>query len=224
MPLHPGLVGALAGGGFGALGGRVSARDSVLDQDHGLHRALHREARRKGVDIHSKAYDALETKAYKQRKLLSTVAGGVSGAVTGGVADMHFNEAKRHQEYAQKAWKAHASANPGWEEEFARNYSRRYGAGAGAHSSHSSGSKRYAPPPHPGHHETHLKTLGLHDSVKTKDEVKKHFRGLAMKHHPDRGGDINKMKEINNAYDNLQKTPWFEKLAFLLGFHNVLGG
>ncbi len=33
------------------------------------------------------------------------------------------------------------------------------------------------------------------------DEVKKEFRHLAMLHHPDRGGDAEKMKEINAEYD-----------------------
>lgn len=36
---------------------------------------------------------------------------------------------------------------------------------------------------------------------KTLDELKKEFRRLAMIHHPDRGGDVETMKEINNEYD-----------------------
>ena len=36
---------------------------------------------------------------------------------------------------------------------------------------------------------------------KTLDDLKKEFRRLAMIHHPDRGGDVETMKEINNEYD-----------------------
>lgn len=59
--------------------------------------------------------------------------------------------------------------------------------------------------------------LGLSGNEKTKAEVKKRFRQMAMTHHPDRGGSEEKMKAINNAYDQIQKTDWFSKLAYLIG-------
>lgn len=37
----------------------------------------------------------------------------------------------------------------------------------------------------------------------SQEEIKKAYRSLAMKHHPDRGGDVNKFKEIQIAYDTL---------------------
>jgi len=37
----------------------------------------------------------------------------------------------------------------------------------------------------------------------TEEEIKKVFRQLALTHHPDRGGDAEKFKEINEAYDIL---------------------
>lgn len=43
--------------------------------------------------------------------------------------------------------------------------------------------------------------------VSTLDELKAEYRRLAMKHHPDRGGDTETMKEINRQHDEL-----FEKL------------
>jgi len=45
--------------------------------------------------------------------------------------------------------------------------------------------------------------LGVNRNA-TKDEIKKAYRKLAVKHHPDKpGGDENKFKEISDAYDQL---------------------
>lgn len=45
-------------------------------------------------------------------------------------------------------------------------------------------------------------TLGLQRNASA-DEIKQAYRKLAMKHHPDRGGDQNKFKELSAAYDAL---------------------
>src|SRR4051812_33835460 len=37
------------------------------------------------------------------------------------------------------------------------------------------------------------------------DEIKKAFRRAAIEHHPDRGGDEAKFKEINEAYEILKE-------------------
>lgn len=37
----------------------------------------------------------------------------------------------------------------------------------------------------------------------SQDDIKKSFRKLSLKHHPDRGGDENEFKKINEAYENL---------------------
>ena len=44
--------------------------------------------------------------------------------------------------------------------------------------------------------------LGV-DRKASKDEIKKAFRKLAQKHHPDKGGDESKFKEITEAYSIL---------------------
>lgn len=48
----------------------------------------------------------------------------------------------------------------------------------------------------------HYQTLGLKPDA-TPDQIKKAYRGLAMKHHPDRGGDQAKFKDISVAYETL---------------------
>jgi DnaJ-class molecular chaperone len=45
----------------------------------------------------------------------------------------------------------------------------------------------------------YYKILGI-DKGASKEEIKKAFRKLALEHHPDKGGDEKKFKEINEAY------------------------
>jgi curved DNA-binding protein len=55
-------------------------------------------------------------------------------------------------------------------------------------------------------------TLGLKRGA-SDAEIKKAYRSMAMKHHPDRGGDANKFKEIEEAYRTLsdpQKKQMFD--------------
>ena len=40
-------------------------------------------------------------------------------------------------------------------------------------------------------------------NVRTLEDLKKEYRRLAMKHHPDRGGDLETMKAINAEHDRL---------------------
>ena len=52
--------------------------------------------------------------------------------------------------------------------------------------------------------ENALELLGLPPLI-TKNDVKKQYRFLARKHHPDKGGDPVKMEQINQAYKLLMK-------------------
>ena len=69
---------------------------------------------------------------------------------------------------------------------------------------------------------THHKNLGTTGKEKTKAEVKSKFREQARKHHPDRGGSEEKMKEVNDSWEKIQKSDWFNKLAFVFsGFEKA---
>ena len=48
----------------------------------------------------------------------------------------------------------------------------------------------------------YYKILGV-DKTASQDEIKKAFRKLSLKNHPDKGGDATKFKEINEAYQTL---------------------
>ena len=48
----------------------------------------------------------------------------------------------------------------------------------------------------------HYSTLGVPRTA-SPEEIKIAYRKLAMKHHPDRGGDHNTIAKINEAYETL---------------------
>ena len=51
--------------------------------------------------------------------------------------------------------------------------------------------------------QDYYEVLGV-DKNASDDEIKKAFRKAAVKHHPDKGGDEAKFKEINEAYEVLK--------------------
>jgi DnaJ-class molecular chaperone len=65
-------------------------------------------------------------------------------------------------------------------------------------------------------------TLGLHRNA-SDAEIKKAYRSLAMKHHPDRGGDEKRFKDISQAYDFLSN-PEKKQIIDLGGDPNAQSG
>lgn len=57
-------------------------------------------------------------------------------------------------------------------------------------------------PPREVSNSKYYEVLGV-DKTASPDEIKKAFRKLAMKEHPDKGGNIEKFQEIQGAYEVL---------------------
>lgn len=76
--------------------------------------------------------------------------------------------------------------------------------------------------------KNHYQTLGLKNCV-SMGEVRKAYRSLALKFHPDRGGDQARMVEINEAYEYIMKNKVsydarFQGIAPMQGFTIIVGG
>jgi hypothetical protein len=66
-------------------------------------------------------------------------------------------------------------------------------------------------------HRDILKDFEAPQGFKTKSEAKSHYRKMMSQYHPDKNPGINPAtsQKINKAWDDLQKTEYFEKLAHL---------
>jgi len=69
----------------------------------------------------------------------------------------------------------------------------------------------------------YYKILGVSEDS-SPDEIKKAFRKLAVKHHPDRGGDEKKFKEANEAYDTLKNADKKQEYDTMRRFGSNMGG
>jgi len=137
------------------------------------------------------------------------LAGAISGGAIGGMQGFGYHKQKAFHENMRDSRRQ-------WEDHFRQGRH----SGSGGRNNDWSGFGHYKPD-----HGPHLKHLNLHGKEKTKMEVKRAYREAAKKAHPDMGGSEEKMKHVNNAYDNIQKSDWFDKLAsgFTYGFQSVVG-
>jgi len=69
----------------------------------------------------------------------------------------------------------------------------------------------------------YYKTLNINRNA-TQADIKKAFRTLSKKHHPDKGGDENIFKEISEAYDTLSSSEKKQKYDNPNPFDNMRGG
>ena len=70
--------------------------------------------------------------------------------------------------------------------------------------------------------KTFYDVLGVQRNA-SDDEIKKAFRKLAVKYHPDRGGDEQKFKEISEAYDTLSNPDKRKEYDMMLQFGGMPG-
>jgi hypothetical protein len=151
-----------------------------------------------------------ETKV--KRALLGAALGGVTALPVAAMSHADTMMSRDRIRNAKQNFyraKQNAGAGAGGWEDFFRQHAHQ---GRRQHKSEN----RYPPPPPRGPTmKEHKETLGFHTSPpKTKAEAKKGYRDAAMKHHPDRpGGNEEKMKKVNDAWDNYQKSDEFRKLA-----------
>lgn len=92
----------------------------------------------------------------------------------------------------------------------AKNKAGRTGGSGGAGSRHRQ----------PTADEVDKDILNLSGNETTQQEVKQKARKAYKEHHPDLGGDEEKMRYVNEQMDKLEQTEWFDKLssAFREGF------
>lgn len=233
---NPELAGAGIGGVLGGGAAAISSSSAEARQD--FNRFAVFEMVRDGFKPGTKEYQDELDKRSKKSVLTLAAIGGVTGAALGGYAGHEVRKAKRahkkRQEYydkqdrawektkekAKEEWKNKSEGwNPfddfdfsdfGFDGNFGRGFNSNFKSGRGR----GAGGSR----PFTSNISSAKKTLGVTGNEKTKAEVKKAYRAQAMKHHPDRGGDENKMKEVNNAWEEIQQSSWFEKLSFWKGF------
>ena len=68
--------------------------------------------------------------------------------------------------------------------------------------------KKMARPDYSSHQDEDLATLELKPPVSAR-EIRQQYRRLAMKHHPDRGGDSLKFRQISAAFQRLKQAPFY---------------
>lgn len=130
----------------------------------------------------------------KNRAINSGIRGGIAGGFLGSMfGGSHYNPSGSR--YGKSSW------------------DKAYGSGYGSGGSYGRGYGGAAHATGPSFKDS-LSHLGATGKEKTKAEIKKKYREMAMKHHPDRGGNEDMMKKVNNAWDRVQEEPWFQKLAF----------
>jgi hypothetical protein len=133
----------------------------------------------------------------------STILNGIAGAALGGSIGLNkkmdrdwnkdFARSNRqwHSDFKKKRQQWSDDFNSRWNRSSDEWRSRGFHSNANAD----------APPP------------SWAKGAKTKAEAKTRYRAEAKKHHPDHGGDAEKMKKVNTEWEAYEKSKHFDKLA-----------
>jgi hypothetical protein len=150
-------------------------------------------------------------------KKINRTAATIMGGLTGGALGAHVGSAIKDvrsstREFNRWAHRSKARRKQ-WSEDFKNDFKNSWGNRYGRGSS--SSSNRDAGPSNP---KRSASVPEWAKKAKTKDEAKKAYRAEAIKHHPDKGGDPEKMKKVNVEWEDFTKHPNspFHKMAGVL--------
>ena len=127
--------------------------------------------------------------------------------------EARLRDAERKQAYQQQDRQQKARA--GWQED-ARNFRQQWNEeplrqGRSSQSqqkrktrSQGQSHQTYQPPPQKNHRDKHLETLGLKaGKTYSREEIKKAYRRMAKKTHPDAGGSAEAFMKVRGAWEGL---------------------
>jgi hypothetical protein len=203
------LVGGLIGASTGALmGASAHAETKAL-----LSRQIGRAKSKKEKD---RLRTAIKNQSLPKSMLVgASLMGGFGGAL-GAKAQRNILKSRIHDVNVMRTLKGQArSRRRAWEKAWSRFNKDWEDAFRG-----SRGGNPFRRAADPG---TAKSFFGI-GGAKTKAEVAKAYKAMAKKHHPDAGGSVEKMQEVNKHYDNIKNSDWFNKLAFIAGFEKKARG
>ena len=161
-----------------------------------------------------------ELRKGKRKRIAGAVAGG---AISGASIPYQFfsikNDARKSADYRKASDAFWDDFNKKWDRtwnDYKNTYHQRTYSGGG-YSGNSSGRAQARDV------SGDFSAFGINkDQFKTKADFNKWYKGQAKKYHPDinpNGADM--MKKVNDFADNVKKSDWFSKLAFMLARRNM---
>lgn len=163
----------------------------------------------------SSAYSAGEAMGYERKgqkakaKLARMNAGVAAGYATLG-AGLLASETYTRRKYTQNVANAAGRAGP-----YAYGTGQRPpGAGGAGYRGAQGGARR---PPRRGYQGDPFRELGVSSSASAAD-LKKAWKAKMMQHHPDRGGDPETAKKINEAYQAILRSKGIKDSIYADGF------